>query len=372
MKKLIYAAIITACIQLGFAGMAKAQLTSLPDGDNKRASVSEQIGLADVTIRYSRPAVKKRDGHIWGELVPPGYVDQGFGPSKSAPWRAGANESTTIDFSSDVKIEGQSLAAGKYGFFIAYGADECTLIFSKNTSSWGSFFYKADEDVLHVKVKPVPSDKNVERLKYEFADETPASATVQLQWEKLIIPFKIEVDAVKNQVAMFRDELRSEKGFNWESWNQAALYCAQNKTNLEEALMWADTATNRIFGGDQSFQAWTTKVAVLQALGRSSDADEVMKKALPLGSETDLYRYARQLSAEKKAKEAFAVYKMNYDKHPDTFFTNAGLGRGYSGIGDYKKAVTYIQKAQAQAPGKPAKDNMEKQIKTLQDGKDIN
>lgn len=372
MKTLINTCLIAACIQFGFTGLAKAQLTSLPDGDNKRASVSEQIGLTDVTIKYSRPAVKKRDGHIWGELVPSGYVDQGFGPSKSAPWRAGANEATSIEFSNDVKIEGQPLAAGKYGFFVAYGADECTLIFSKNWGAWGSFFYKPEEDVLRVKVKPVPADKSVERLKYEFTDETPGGARVQLQWEKLVIPFKIESNAVANQVALFRRELQTEKGFVWEGWSQAADYCAQNKTNLDEALLWADTATSKIFGGDKEFQAWSSKAHVLQAMGRSADADAAMKKAMPLGSVAELYSYARGLSAQKKTKEAFDVYKYNYDKHPDEYFTNAGLGRGYSGIGDYKKALTYLQKAEAQAPGKPAKDAMARQIKTLQEGKDIN
>jgi tetratricopeptide (TPR) repeat protein len=372
MKKLLNTLIIIASLQFGLANIAKAQLTSFPDGDNKRASVSEQIGLTDVSIHYSRPAVKKRDGHIWGELVPPGYVDQGFGSSKAAPWRAGANEGTSIEFSTDVKVEGQPLAAGKYGFFVAYGADECTLIFSKNSTSWGSFFYKPDEDVLRVKVKPVPADKSVERLKYEFAGQTPNSAIIELQWEKLVIPFKIEADAVKNQLASFRQELRGERGFNWESWNQAALYCAQNKTNLDEALMWADTATSKIFGGNLSFQAWSTKAMVLDSLGRGTEAAEIMKKALPLGSDYEIYGYGRTLASGKKAKEAFAVFKMNYDKHPDEFITNVGMGRCYSAMGDYKKALTYVQKAQAQAPNKRNKDAMDRLAKKLEDGKDIN
>ena len=372
MKKLFNAFIIMICVQFSFINLVRAQLTTLPDGDNKRASVSEQIGLTDVTIHYSRPAVKKRDGHIWGELVPPGFVDQGFGPSKAAPWRAGANENTSIEFSGDVKIEGQPLAAGKYGFFVAYGADECTLIFSKNSTSWGSFFYKPEEDVLRVKVKAVPTDKSVERLKYEFADQTQGSAIIQLQWEKLVIPFKVEVDATGNQLALFRLELRSEKGFNWESWDQAASYCAQNKINLEEGLMWADTATSAVFGGDKSFQAWNTKAMVLKALGKNDEAAATIKKALPIGNENEIYRYAKSLAAEKKGKEAFDIFKMNYDKHPDDFITNVGMGRGYSAMGDYKKALTYIQKAQVQAPNKLNKDAMDKLVATLQGGKDIN
>src|SRR5471030_574540 len=130
MKKLFFAVIVIAVMQFAFSGFVHAQLTALPSGGNKRACVGEQIGITDVTIHYNRPGVKKRDGHIWGELIPPGYVDQGFGPSKSAPWRAGANEGTNIEFSTDVKIEEQTRAAGKYGFFVAYDPNECTLIFS--------------------------------------------------------------------------------------------------------------------------------------------------------------------------------------------------------------------------------------------------
>src|SRR6201989_322981 len=136
------------------------QLTSLPDGGNKKAMVGERIGITDVTIHYDRPGVKGREGKIWGSLVHTGFADLGFGTSKQAPWRAGANENTTIEFSSDVMIEGKPLPAGKYGFFIAYDPSECTLIFSKNTTSWGSFFYNPDEDALRVQVKPVATEKS--------------------------------------------------------------------------------------------------------------------------------------------------------------------------------------------------------------------
>src|SRR5215470_14834887 len=131
MKKLFLPALLFSFV------LSHAQLTVLPSGGNKKASVSERIGLTDVTIHYDRPHVNGREGKIWGQLVPVGYTDQGFGSSKAAPWRAGANENTTIEFSNDVKIEGQPLPAGKYGFFVAYDPNECTLIFSKNSSSWG-------------------------------------------------------------------------------------------------------------------------------------------------------------------------------------------------------------------------------------------
>lgn len=110
---------------------AQIPLTVAPSGGNKKASVSERIGLTDVTIHYDRPAVKGREGKVWGELVPVGFTDPGFGSSKSAPWRAGANENTTVEFSTDVIVEGKPLKAGRYGLFLAYDPAGSTLIFSK-------------------------------------------------------------------------------------------------------------------------------------------------------------------------------------------------------------------------------------------------
>src|SRR5688572_21169345 len=175
-------------------------LTVLPSGGNKKAAIAEQIGLTKVVITYDRPGVKGREGKIWGQLVHVGFTDQGFGNSKAAPWRAGANENTTIEFSNAVRIEGQTLPSGKYGFFIAYDPNESTLIFSKNAGSWGSYYYDEKEDALRVKVKPKPQDKSVEWLKYEFSDQTENSATVSLLWEKLAIPFRIETDYINDQL----------------------------------------------------------------------------------------------------------------------------------------------------------------------------
>ncbi len=370
MKKIFAAGSMLALLQLACIHFTQAQLTTLPSGGNKKASVSERIGITDVTIHYDRPGVKGREGQIWGKLVPVGYADLGFGNTKQAPWRAGANENTTIEFSDDVKIEGKDLPAGKYGFFIAYGPDECTLIFSKNYSSWGSFYYDPKEDVLQVKVKPMTADKSVEWLKYEFLNETENTATVAVEWEKLVIPFKVEADYIKTQLASFRHELRSNKGFAWEPWSQAAQWCVQRNTNLDEALLWADTSLS--FGGQQSFQALSVKAQVLDKLGRNAEAMEIMKKAFPYGTMAEIHQYGRTLLGQKKNKEAFDVFKMNYDKHPNEFTTNMGMARAYSGLGDYKKALDYAQKAQPQAPDPINKANLEKVIKTLGEGKDIN
>lgn len=369
MKKLF---LILFCSFITTLSFAQINLTTVPSGGNKKASVSERIGLTDVTIHYDRPGVKGREGKIWGELIPPGFTDPGFGSSKSAPWRAGANENTTIEFSNDVSIEGQALPAGRYGFFIAYDPNECTLIFSKNSTSWGHFFYNADEDALRVKVKPVALDKSVEWLKYEFTNETADAATVALEWEKLMIPFHVKTNLNKDQVESFRRELRTSYGFVWESWNQAAQWCLTNNTNLEEASLWADSATSATFGGDQSFAAWSTKAGILEKLGKNDEAASVMKKALPFANMTQVHQYGRSLIGQKKFKEALDVFKMNYDKNPNQFTTLVGLARGYSANGDYKTALKYAQQSLPLAPNQLNKTAMETAVQKLKEGKDIN
>jgi len=369
MKKNI--SILSMLFLISMISYSQIPLTMLPSGGNKKSVVGEQIGLTKVIINYDRPGVKGREGKIWGQLVPVGYADQGFGSSKAAPWRAGANENTTMEFSTDVKIEGQSLAAGKYAFFIAYDPNECTLIFSKNSTSWGSFFYNDKEDALRVKVKPVALDKPVEWLKYDFMNETENSATIALSWEKLMIPFKVEVDYVQTQLASFRRELQTEKGFLWESWDQAAQWCVQRNVNLNEALLWADSATSRSFGGDRSFQAASTKAQLLNKLGKGDEASALMKKMLPAASMFEIHSYGRSLVAQKKPKEALEIFKMNFEKNPNQMTTLVGLVRGYSANGDYKTALDYANKAMAVTDAQN-KTNIQTMIDKLKAGKDVN
>jgi tetratricopeptide (TPR) repeat protein len=370
MKKII-ALIITGTF-ISTIAFSQISLTVSPSGGNKKSSVSERIGLTDVTIHYDRPGVKGREGKIWGQLVHAGFIDQGFGSSKAAPWRAGSNENTTIEFSTPVKIEGQLLPAGKYGFFIAYDPNEPTLIFSKNASSWGSYFYDHKEDALRVKVKPSALDKSVEWLKYEFLNETENSATVALQWEKMMIPFKVEVDYINEQLESFRKELRTDRGFIWESWNQAAAWCVEKNVNLEQALVWADTATSAIFGGDKAFQAWSTKAQILEKLNRPADAADIMKKTLAFANMNEIHQYGRQLLQQKKNKEALEIFKTNFQKNPNQFTTLMGLARGYSANADYKNALKYANQALPLAPDNNNKNNVSNMIEKLKAGKDAN
>src|ERR1044072_7669480 len=279
--------------------------SAVPNGYTKKAVVSEQVGLTQVTITYHRPAVRGREGKIWGELIPKGFVDQGFGNGKLTPWRAGANENTVIEFDNDVKIEGQILPKGRYGLFIAYDPLESTIIFSNRSDSWGSFFYDEKEDALRVKVKPQPIERSVEYLKYEFSNQTPNSAVIALSWEKLSIHFKVEVDYLRQQFDAFVAESQNPRGFTSQGLNIAASWTLQNDYQLEKGLEWATLATSPKFPGNPtSFPALSTKALILDKLGKSDEAAAIIKNALPFGSVVELQQFGRQLLDSKRPQAA--------------------------------------------------------------------
>jgi len=157
-----------------------------------KASVMQRLGTdTDITITYSRPGVKGRK--IWGELVPYGLAPGNkYSENKPYPWRAGANEITTIEFNKNVLIEGKPLPAGKYGIHMIPSEKDWIIIFSKNSSGWGSFAYKQEEDALRITVTPVKAPFQ-EWLEFGFDDLAGTSATGYLHWEELKIPFKIQL-----------------------------------------------------------------------------------------------------------------------------------------------------------------------------------
>ena len=368
MKKIFSTCIAFMMLHL----VAIAQLTTLPNGGNKKAMVGERIGLTDITIHYNRPGVKGREGKIWGQLVPYGFGDLGFGTSKSAPWRAGANENTTIEFSTDVTIEGKKLAAGKYGFFIATGKDESTIIFSKNNAAWGSYFYDPAADALRVTVMQQPLDKPVEFLQFVFLNQTANGATIALQWEKLMFPYKVEVDANAAQAAFFKNELAGEKGFQWQAWAQAANWAADNNSNLDDGLKWADYAISGQFIGEKNFSTLSAKARILEKMGRKDEANALMKEAATMGSMDEVHGYARRLLNDKKFTEAAEIFKTNYKKYPNVFTTNMGMLSALSSEGKYKEALKYANAALPQAPDNNNKTNLTSMIEKLKAGKDVN
>lgn len=348
-----------------------AQL-QLPDGGvNLKSWAGRTVGLTDIGIHWNAPGVKGREGKIWGTPVAYyGFSVLGFGSNVASPWRAGADENTTISFSTPVTINGKALPAGKYGFFIALYADSCTLIFNKNTAGWGSYFYKSELDVLRVgtrQQKDQPVSK--ERLDFTFDKQTAKSVEIALEWEKWRIPFTVEVDVIATGLASIRSQMSGAMGFDPPSLETAAAWCLQNNVNYEEALGWINSAVDPNMGGVNSFRALSTKAGLLNKLNKKEEADKIMQTAMENGSANEIHAYGRQLLAEKRVKEAVAVFEKNYKKFNGVWPTSAGLMRGYSAAGDLTKALEYAQKALPQAPNDQSKAVIEQAIATLKAGK---
>ncbi|WP_020529014.1 DUF2911 domain-containing protein [Flexithrix dorotheae] len=358
--------------------LAQGALTFPPSGDNEKASVSQWIGLVKVNVTYNSPDVtgpqgEDRTGKIYGtNVVPYGFAEDAFA-GKAIPWRAGANENTVFYVSHDVKIEGQDLPAGKYGLHMAPGEDEWTIIFSKNYTSWGSYSYDEKEDALRVTIKPEKSEFN-EYLTFEFTERKPDHATVALKWENLMVPIKVEVPNINDlYIAKMRDDLRNSAGFTWQNFRNAAEFCANNEINMEEALTWADLAINRPYIGQENFQTLSTKAKVLGKLGKTTDADKLMAKAVehPTATILDLHNYGRGLLGEGKNEKALEIFLLNKKKHPEDQFTpNVGLARCYTAMGEKKKAIKHWEVALQNIPEnqKPNLAYYEGELRKLKEG----
>jgi predicted negative regulator of RcsB-dependent stress response len=337
-------------------------LTVPPDGDNQKASVSQNIGLVRVSVDYSSPDVhgpngEDRTGKIWGELVAYGPTDLGFGTcAPDCPWRGGANQNTVFTVSHDVQVQGKPLPAGAYGLHFYPGAEEWTVIFSKNSTSWGSFTYDPREDALRVAAKPKKSAAYNEWLTYEFTDRRPDRATLALRWENLEVPFEVKVaDPVALYVEQMRRDLRNWPGFNWQNYETAARYALQNKVNLAEAEQWAQAAVSSPFGGQESFRTLATLAQLQAANGKAAEAKQTLDRALAhrTAGPLDVHVYARQLQAEGKNEEALQIFELNAKKNPGVWPTDLGLARGHLALGHKAEAKKHAEKALAQAPDEP-------------------
>ena len=224
------------------------------------ATVSQYVGVTNITIDYSSPGVKDRK--IWGELVPFGQV-----------WRTGANEATTITFADAVSINGNELPAGTYGIHCIPNLSEWEIIFSKDTEVDASSTYDAKKDVLKIKVK---SEEHhfMERMSFLFTDASDNSVNVNLMWEKLKVSFKVEVNTQEITLQKARD------AFKWNRLMSAATYCMDNNINMEEGFNWIQASTLI----DKNY--WNTRILAqyYAKMDKKSQAIAEMENAVKLGS----------------------------------------------------------------------------------------
>ena len=302
----------------------------LPDA-SPAATVGQTIGVTDIAITYHRPAVNNRK--IFGGLVQ--YNDV---------WRAGANENTTISFSTPVKVEGQTLPAGTYGLFMIPSPTEWTVIFSKFAGSWGAYQYDPAEDALRVKVTPRVTSDNQERLVYDFDNITNNSVIAGLRWEKLDVPFKIEVDVPATVRASMKNELRSGKHWSSDAWAAAARYELRNG-DVNTALDYANHALSL----GVTTTTLRTKAAVLEKKGDKAGAADLRAKAKQNYNEAEELSYATfGLIGDKKYDEAIAYLNGYLTSHPnssESWRAYYMLGDAYARKGDAAKSKEAFDKA---------------------------
>ena len=255
--------VLSALVLCAYPFRMKGQYSQLDlPRESQAGATFQRIGTTDLSVHYSRPSMKGRV--IWGEVVPYDQI-----------WRAGANENTTFTCTDDITVEGKALPAGTYGLHMIPTKSAWTVIFSKDHTAWGSFFYKKEMDALRVDVTPHAGPKT-EQVTYEFADVTKDGTTMTLRWAELEVPVKVGVDVHKEVLAYLDANLHGLKSFQWEVWYEAAHYCHEQKMEPEKAMKWVDMSIAR----GANFENQTLKAKLLDASGKTAEAEAIRKKMI--------------------------------------------------------------------------------------------
>ncbi len=342
-------------VTIGLQAQVKTPRTPSP-----AAKVSQTIGISNVTVKYSRPSV--RDRQVWGRLVPYGWNVQGFGNGNSAPWRAGANENTLISFSHDATFAGKDVPAGTYALFFVINEDNSgEVILSKDTQSWGSYFYEAAQDQMRGEITVRDLDYHVERLTFDFINLDKNSAELVLNWEKKQFPVKVEFAVDDIVMANAAQQLKGVAGFSFNGWMSAANYALNNNTHLEQGLSYADQAIAQ----NNSFPTLRVKSGILSAMGKEAEAEEIMKGAIAAATEPQLNVYGYQLLNQQKNAKAIAMFQLNTERFPKSANAWDSLGEAYATNGDNKKAIKAFEKSLSLNPPPNVKANSEKYLQQL-------
>jgi tetratricopeptide (TPR) repeat protein len=348
------------CIVLSFK--ANAQVSTPPAGGSQKSKVCQWMGVTEVCVTYGSPDVispsgKDRHGQIWGKLVPYGmgqesWLEKDGEMPTLKPWRAGANENTVLTISHDVMIEGKPLRAGAYGVFFVAGEKEWELILSNDSKNWGHYTYNEKNDALRVKVIPEKSEYH-QWLTYEFTEKKLDKTTLTLFWDDLKVSVRISVNSHQTYNNQIKEELQTRKILYWYNWYEAAKYCLDNNTDLEQGLDWIDRAIDQPWIGNANFATYKTKSDLLYALNRKHEADSLIQFAIRnVGGVFDLHNYGRELLEKNKSDEAFSVLMFNASQHPGFWVTQLGLARAYGAKEDFKNALKYAQAARKLIPKK--------------------
>ena len=301
---------------------------------------SQKLGVTKITLDYHSPTLRCRE--VWKEVIPMN--------GDPIPWRAGANMNTTIEFSTDVMINDQVLAKGKYGFHIIPGSNgQHTLLFAHANNQWGSYYLDLDKDIsLKVEVEDIACAKS-ENLDYEFLNRTENSVDVALQWDERSIPFTVSVDLNKTVVESLRSELRGLNTYHWQAWNDAANWCYNQDTNLEEAWEWAKHSINGGYGGfaaDKNVTNLLTKARLEVKLGKTEELLKTSKELMEIDkTQGDANAISIFYLRSGGYDRALEILDVSLEQYPEAWFLYLNQSIAYY----YKKDNTAMKASMAKA-----------------------
>ncbi len=335
------------------AAMAYSTYSQTLPLNSPYAEVTQRIGITDVTITYHRPSVNGRE--IWGKVVPYGYTGPKISPDnlqlvdREAPWRAGANGSSTLEFSDDVEVENQAIAKGKYALFIAPFEDgTADIILSSPYNQNGSFVYYKENDVVRFKVNMEDATFQ-EQMVFEFSEVNQSSATVSLAWENKKIPFSIKVNTSELVTQKLVEESYSPQSMT-RSWRFGAMvYLMNNKLLLDKAESWAQWLTT--FPG-AGFAQFTSYANILKLNGNDEASNEALDSAYTFQPRQGILTFYGNQTISLDLPD-FAVRNYNYmlENFENVEWTAYnGLATAYSMKGDFKKAKEHLKNAKNFAP----------------------
>lgn len=348
------------CIAIGFAFAslhAHSQNITAPRSPSPAAMVSQTIGISTVTVKYSRPAVKGRE--VWGKLVPFGWNVEPVGAGNETPWRAGANENTTVELSHAATIQGKEVPAGTYGLFFVINKDNTgEVILSKDYRSWGHYWYDPKQDQLRAPIQIRDADFT-ELLTYEFVSADKNSTELVLSWEKKQFPVAIKFAVDEIVMTNATQELKGPIGFDWRGHSSAANYALQNKINLDQAMIWID----RAIAQNKNFTTLNIKSGLLQETGKTTEAEKIKKEALSLATEGELNNFGYQLLGQEQYDKAIEILKLATERFPKSANAWDSLGEAYALKGDKKNAIANFKKSLGMNPPENVRANSEKYLK---------
>lgn len=316
--------------------------------ESQRGYVRQRVGVTNISIDYGRPKVNDRN--IFGGVVPYGRV-----------WRAGANENTVFTVTTPVTVNGTALPAGSYGLHMIPREGTWTVIFSKQNSAWGSYFYDEKQDAARIEIRPTIG-RHTEMLTFDFTDVTSSNAMLEMRWSTISITCSVGVDLNTTVIPDLTAQLTGLPGFTASNYVAAAQYVVDNGLDVSVASAWLDRAIR----SQPTFTAYMLSADIAERKNETKQASELRDKALKIATNAEMNAYGYSLLQQKRSSDALAIFMMNAERHASDPNVWDSLGEAFALSGNSAEAKKHFQKALSMNPPPQVRQNSEKWLKDLE------